>query len=551
MRSRFDTLVDWANIISAALAIAALAIALGFGWSRFQLLILRRRRWTTIGRALHDIGFRFTRRHFRRHTDGLLRRRALTGQSSVAQELTWLSELIGQQAREVPSEICTTVNTAFAFIPAVVQDYQNVNLAMAEGYQRYAAGLRLRWFLRSAAGPFVADEYIRARATAELLLHNSRHQILIEEVSDPDSPESVLKEWHSLNTLDSFHERVRLLSWPNMALVRSLPAYAAVRTSYTPFRLARPDTPGSRSAPEGMQVHLVPYAAGEGLHTSHEFDGVMTRLHGRNGFRVEMDQHSGRQTLHLSVSETSFFAFAATAWAERAPERHGPEARRARLLSVNLILIDESGKALLVQRNQGITHGGRYAGAVSGACEVVSRQGIPADLDADGFPDLMRTVRREALEELGLDISGRSWHLGCIGLIEVDSPRDLGTFVLTATARLPSKVESFRVMRGSTDDVEGTWELGGSSLVIDLPRATSSRRDLFHFIRWMRASPALLPHGVGGILLLILGRLQATERSAQSTGARLGDLYDALREEALPEYAQQQPTTAWEQALFA
>src|SRR5690348_17874319 len=52
-----------------------------------------------------------------------------------------------------------------------------------------------------------------------------------------------------------------------------------------------------------------------------------------------------------------------------------------------------------------------FAGTVTGNCELVSREGLAADLDQHGLPDLLAAINRETIEELGLDLDRKSTRL--------------------------------------------------------------------------------------------------------------------------------------------
>lgn len=231
------------------------------------------------------------------------------------------------------------------------------------------------------------------------------------------------------------------------------------------------------------------------------YDGIMSRLHGAPGYRVERDIHSGRQRLHLCISETTYSSFVRTQALPNNPSQLGKHAFFSRLISVNLLMLDNDDRVLMVRRHRDIAHPGRYAGAVSGACELVGRGGIDADLDTNGFPDLLATCRREAKEELGVDLDAREWALSALGLIQVHDFRDALTYVLVATARSPRPVSEFRVRVGSTDDLEGTWEVDDQALVVDLHAALSGADSLEEFVDWLRTSEELTAHGAGSLLL--------------------------------------------------
>ncbi len=431
------------------------------------------------------------------------------------------------------------VPVPFSFAAGVAARNQEVMQGLSAAFASYAAAVRRRWIFRSAAGPLVADEYQCARDTADLLGRFARHRRL-------DGIASVGKlrgRWLALPSSTSPFDRMRLVTWPDMQSMSKSLIFPALGVSYVPYRVVRPGSPGERNAPPRMKLHVVPEMPHESTMVDREFDGIMTRLHGEPGYRIEMDPHSGRQKLHLCLSETSFLAFMATQWREKGAEDRGVHAYRSRLLSVNLFLVDDSERVVLVRRHPSVTHGGRFAGAASAACEVIAREGIPADVDSHGLPDPLVTLRREAREELGLDIAGREWKLGVIGLIEVEAPRDLGTYVLHATARLPYPATDFKIDPGSTDDLEGTWELGADVMVVDLRGVLESSKSLREFVTWLRADPVVLPHGVGGLLLMIVARLELRHYANEKIDhAAISDLAMVLSERPL-DVPPEQPST--------
>lgn len=344
--------------------------------------------------------------------------------------------------------------------------------------------------------------------------------------------------WIQCGSVES-PEKVRLVSWPDVSLGRSPLHFSSVIASYVPYRVITASGTGRKRASRSMAFRQISETAADrererrsknGDKLLREFDGVMTRLH-EPGVRVEVDPFSGRQRLHLCVSETTFFAFRATQWREFGCSDRGADSYASRLLSTNLLLVDDHGRAILVQRAGTISHGGRFAGTVTGACEVVGREGISPDVDSNGLPDLMRTLRREALEELGISLEEPEAKLRAAGVIQVETNRDMRTFVLVATARYPGPVTGFRIKRGSTDDLEGTWELGEKAMVLDLPKAMATRESLFEFVAWLRGSTQIVAHGVGSLLLLVTMRLEKGLAPSELPAASLADLRDALAQE--------------------
>lgn len=557
--SVFDQTVGWANILAAVLALFALVVALGIGTTTLQVYVLRRMRWKKIGGRVrsatraHSGTPQPSRRTFRRITSRLLRSRAERGGARALDELNWLSELFGarQPERFLPTDQPAAEGSAaedvpmpFSFADPVTASYQGVMRDLALGYAEYGAALRKRWLLRSAAGPMLKDEYDCAVATSELIERHGRYRLLSPETGAPGSDDDAagLRErWvalrpHSEESDDgprTSERRVRLVTWPDMALQRASVTFPSVAVSYQPYRVAEVGMPGADNIPEGpFDVRRLVRQSTIAHRTGASYDGIMTRLHGADGFRLELDPHSGRQRLHLCLSETSYWAFQLTQWEKTKDDRRARDAGVSRLLSVNLLLIDDADHVLLVRRNAAVVHGGGIAGAVSGASEVVAREGIEADVDDVGVPDPLRTFVREGREELGIDLRDPAWKLGVLGLIQVVAPHDLGTYVLTGLARLPYPAARFRLRPGDTDDVEGTWELGTDAMVVDLRTVLSSDHALAEFVTWLRSDPEILPHAAGALLLLLVTRLHIRRTQGRVDGASMGSLVEVIQRDA-------------------
>jgi hypothetical protein len=138
---------------------------------------------------------------------------------------------------------------------------------------------------------------------------------------------------------------------------------------------------------------------------------------------------------------------------------------------------------------------------------------------------MMAAIVREAREELGLDISGHEAQLGALGLIEVDTEREIGTHVLVATALLPGPADNFQPNHAAIDPVEGAWEIGDTALTINIRAATQTATAARTFVAWLRSAPDLVPHAAGALLLLVIARQQLHERQsdrAQAAGLHHG-----------------------------
>jgi hypothetical protein len=152
---------------------------------------------------------------------------------------------------------------------------------------------------------------------------------------------------------------------------------------------------------------------------------------------------------------------------------------------------------------------------------------VRADVDAHGFPDVMAAIAREAREELGLDVSRDESHLGALGVVEIETDRELGTHILVATALLPQTADEFRPDRDAIDPVEGAWEVGDSAIIVDIRSATHTADAAHMFVAWLRSATQLTAHAVGALLLLVIARQELKQHQANRARAA-GMPYDAL-----------------------
>jgi 8-oxo-dGTP pyrophosphatase MutT (NUDIX family) len=505
----FSQATDWSSIVSAAVAVLAVVVGLWVSGTFYQTLALLNRRRKFIGPVVRKAGLRKSRRHFTSTCWRLLSNRARSERAQVNDELMWLSALNPSLVREPGLSATFPVPVPFTFaLPP--ESYPATLTALAAAYTAYASSIRRRWLLRSTAGPLARSEHECAQATAELLRRWASYEPIPDDVTT-----SRLRNAEVTLAPHGRPASVRLVAWPNMNAPRVTLGFPAVGVSYQPYRVVMADGPAGHVQADGMQLRRVARPPQSKAANPLAFDGVLPRWHGP-GYRLEVDRITGRQKLHLCLSETTYFAFRATQ-EPSAAALAGEAERCSRLLSLNLLAVDESNTVVLVQRSEHVVYPGQYSGTVTGNCELTPREGLQADLDHDGLPDLLGAIAREAREELGLDLTGERSQLAALGLIEYTGATELETHALVATARLPGRAQDFRLDRSAPDPAEGLWELGHRAMTVDLNAVLTDRARGRHFVRWLRAGAELAPQAAGSLLLLTVAQLESRER--QATGA--------------------------------
>jgi hypothetical protein len=401
----FSQVVGVANIVSAAVAVLVLVVAFAAATAGYQRLALLNRRCWNIRSAVRAAGMRTSWFRFVQTGWCLLKRRTRQGSAQVRDELMWLSQLERFEITEPGLSASWPVPVPFTFAqPVVTGGYGSALETLAAAYDAYAWSVRRRWLLRSAAGPLVAQEHRCAKETADLLRQWASFEPVTRH-TDPDRMRGRLVQLAS-------HGRprtVRLVTWPDMTAARAVPVFPAIGVSFQPFRVAIKGSVGDITRDDRCdlwEVRAVADVLGSAAADPLTFDGVLPRWHGP-GFRLEIDKISGRQKLHLCVAETTYFAYQATQVPEAA-EAAGDAALCSRLLTLDLLVLDEHDVVVLIRRSDYVVHPGRFTGTVSGNCELAPREGLRADLDEHDLPDLLAAIAREAREELALRIHGAS-----------------------------------------------------------------------------------------------------------------------------------------------
>jgi 8-oxo-dGTP pyrophosphatase MutT (NUDIX family) len=497
-----DQVASWSSIVSAAVAIMAVALGILVSSTFYQTLAFLNRRRKSIGPVVRDVGMCPSWLSFIRTGWLLLSRRVRSGDAQVRDELIWLSRLNPVTVPEKGLAPAHPVRIPFTFADHMVNGgYSSALGRLSDAYTTYAFSLRRRWLLRSAAGPLAAQEHECAKATASLL----KKWASFEPVSLQADP-CQMRGRHVKLAPSGGSRSIRLVTWPDMSAVRAAPGFPVMGVSYQPYRVVMEGSPARGIRTEPGDVRVVRNVLGTATSNPLTFDGVLPRWHGP-GFRLEVDRISGRQKLHLCVAETTYFALRATQEPD-AEALAGDAARCARLLGLNLLALDQEDVVVLVRRSDYVVYPGGYAGTVAGNCELAPREGLAADLDENGLPDLLAAIAREAREELGLNLTDEDAQLSALGIIEYSGESELESHALVATARLPGHASEFRIERFAPDPVEGLWELGDDFMTIDLATVLKDKGKGHRFIMWLRSSDKLAPQAAGSLLLLITARLE-------------------------------------------
>jgi hypothetical protein len=291
-----------------------------------------------------------------------------------------------------------------------------------------------------------------------------------------------------------------------------------VSLSHEATRIAPPDTPAAdaieRHGVDREHVEVASHrrpALQHRLSDGSAFDGVLASLATSGtsaGFRIEVDGLSGRMRLHLRIRETTYGAILATQYAKE----HGigvpfeELTGQARLLTMSMMVVNDDDQVFLVRRSESVgVARGQYAPAVNGNMELYDRRGLVADRDADGRPDPVRAMLREAREELGIGGQGLHQRPLPLGLARFSTTEEKDVHVLLYTLELSSTADDLVAGMRDADPVEGRWEVGTSMMTIDLREAARPER-LESLVRWLAGSPDLVPHSAAGVLLILAAR---------------------------------------------
>ena len=168
--SLVDQVASWSGILSAAVAVAVVALGIMASSTFYQTCALLNRRRKAIGPVVRNFDMCSSWVSFIRTGWLLLSRRVRSGDCLVRDELIWLSRLDPVSVPEEGLSEFYPVPIPFTFAEHIAQERYSMTLGMlSDAYAAYASSLRRRWLLRSTAGPLIAQEHECARSTAGLL----------------------------------------------------------------------------------------------------------------------------------------------------------------------------------------------------------------------------------------------------------------------------------------------------------------------------------------------------------------------------------------------
>lgn len=497
---------NWSSIISAVVAILAIILGVWVSSTLYQTTALINRRRRSIWPIVRDIDTSTSWNNFIKSSWFLLSRRARSGRVKVGDEMTWLSQLMPAAVTERGLPGIYPVPIPFTFSERItLGQYSSTLIKLSVAYTAYGSSVRRRWLLRSAAGPLVQEEHECAKATADLLMRWAS----FEPLPNPSDPAGIRGKEVELAPATR-PRSVRLVTWPDMNAARATPSFPILGASYQPYRVVLKGSPASEIRTEPKDIRVVENVTGTAMSNPLTFDGVLSRWHGP-GFRLEIDRITGRQKLHLCVAETTYFAFRATQEPDAAAVA-GDAALCSRLLGLTLLALDQNDFIVLIRRSNYVVYPGAYSGTVTGNAELMSREGLDADLDQYGLPDMLAAIAREAREELGLDLTLEEAQLAALGVIEFNGESELGTRALVTIAKLQGRACDFGIARSAPDPVEGLWEIGDEFITIDLASVLNDPDKGQRFVSWVRNSKDLAPQAAGSLLLLLAARLELLER---------------------------------------
>lgn len=181
-----------------------------------------------------------------------------------------------------------------------------------------------------------------------------------------------------------------------------------------------------------------------------------------------------------------------------------PDAGRVVLVASYVSLLTTDGELVLTRRSRNVRHGSAVISATAGGIVEPDGDGPSGDVDDLGMPSALVSVRREAVEEIGLDLASVPVRPVCVFLANVrnkeGSRRGRGQLVATVLflARVPYSRERLRELARESDPALGGFEVD-DLVFVDAPVATNGNSNAFadHVARFARTfATELDQHGV-------------------------------------------------------
>ncbi|MCR6690370.1 hypothetical protein [Cellulomonas sp.] len=369
--------------------------------------------------------------------------------------------------------------------------------AVRDAYRRYAATLS-----RRGSHPWGDHQIALARDVAEVV-QSAIDGVPSGDPGPPDADPTVL-------TLVGTGFRLDLVRTPG-------PCDVAVAYRAAPH-------PESESA-----VDQPPAVLGR------SYDGWLPWL---TGTRLETDATNGRPRLHLAFSQTTYYRFRGINAARLARWGDEPTALPdTGLLTLSCTPVDSGGHLLLSRRDERLEHRpGAVSAFATGNLDLRARRKVGHDFDPLGLPDPLRAIAREVREETGTPVSHTDVH--AVGLAQVWSHHDRGTWVLSCTTQLSTPWQDVVARFRQGDPVEGSWEVGQDLLVLDLPEDVPGAAAVVH---GLATAPDVVPHVVADVVAIAVSRGVDRGELGEAVLARTGHDDSAALRAALIEVPIERP----------
>jgi hypothetical protein len=508
---------DWAGVIgdSTTVFVAITVLALWLrGRNPVVSYALKKDRQRTIGLMLAKQGYSRTgiRKACRKAVDDVL-----TGQRvlSVADELRWINDTARTLRRPVPVTLYGLGNGQ----PA--HDLKQLSLE----YRALAHSLKSRGLLGGGTAPILAEQADVAARTSEYL--ETQAMFAMGELPTNSDKSLKLRIADGATHIALDHLRTGL---------RPGDGVDDICVSHIHERLVVPETfAETLCRSDGIEPVMLHLGRQEDLEildgnlTGKFFDGVLPRLWTA---QQQRDPASGWVRLHLVLAEAAYSTVMATHnVGHRGIGRTRDELRgEARVLTLSCLPITSDGRIIAVRRSPHVRTGeGQIATGVNGNLEMRPRYGIAVDRDPYGLPDPRLAIAREAMEELGLDLTGH--HFEILGTARFESEQEVGVTALLTACQL--RLTAAEVSAASVDShaTEGRWESEGVTLAIPVPEDSASREEV---LRWTVTNRLHQPHLTSALIAMCYPHLMEELRSASAISHYLQQLAASPPEPALP-----------------